>query len=328
MAPGVLSHIARQMGMERPAPVEVDEGHSCNPKVPQELLDQVIDHLWNDVKSLAACALTCHAFLSSARTHLFHDQRLTGAKCCARFELFLEACPDVTPYIRRLSVTEPMSTAYAQNWVNRIPALVARLERLETLELVGLHYVSLQRCTPDVLAAFARLTKLVFADVYFDHFLDVHTILAAACNSKDLRFYRIGWGNNTPPAYNTPPDPSRLQLQKLVVDSWATSAILRAWLLPCAELGEVDIRTLMIRWRERDSTDLLNSLFAVCGPALQHLYVELPTTIEGERARSCRGFVQDMRADDAGQVHKRSRRCTITPTSARWRLTDLCFLGA
>ena len=251
-------------------------------KLPQELIDQVIDHLWNDVKSLVACSLACHAFLPSSRTHLFHDQRLTGAKCCARFEAFLETCPDVTPYIRRLSVTEPMSTAYAQNWVNSIPALVARLERLETLELVSLHHVSLQRCSREELSAFSKLTKLVFADVYFDHFFDVHTILSAACNVKDLYFYRIGWGNNTPPAYEGPPEPSSLHLRRLAVDSLATSAILRAWLLPAAALGDVNIRTLMIRWRERDNMNILNSLFAVCGAGLQHLYVELPTTIEGE----------------------------------------------
>ncbi|KAI0748646.1 hypothetical protein C8Q80DRAFT_1172955 [Daedaleopsis nitida] len=241
-----------------------------NLELPQELLDQVIDQLRDDTKALAACALASHACLPSARTHLFHDQRLIGGRSCDRFEAFLDSCPDVTRYIRTLSVTEPTSTSYAQSWVSRVPVFVARLERLDTLELVSLHY----------LAAFGKLTRLVCNDVYFDHFLDVQTFLSAACNAKDLRFHRVGWGNNTPPAYPMVPTMSPLRLRRLLVDSWAASSILRGWLLPSADLGDVDIRSLLIRWRERDSMDVLDALFRVCGPALQNLYVELPTTIE------------------------------------------------
>nr|VWP00268.1 Type VI secretion system [Ganoderma boninense] len=250
------------------------------PNLPQELIDEAIDYLWNDRKALAACALACHACLHSARTHLFHGQRLIGAKSCSRFESFLEHYPDLAKYIRKLSLTEPSSSVCAQDWFNRIPDLVAKLEKLATLELIGLHYVSLHRCPKETLAAFAKLTNLVFADVYFDHFLDVHTLLASAHNITDICFYRVGWGNASP-AYEDIPGPSPLRLKRLVVDSWATSAMLRQWLLPSAELGDVNIRTLMVRWRERDSIDVLNSLFRVCGPALENLYIELPTTIEG-----------------------------------------------
>ncbi|RDX47002.1 hypothetical protein OH76DRAFT_801295 [Lentinus brumalis] len=249
------------------------------PTLPQELIDQTIDHLWNDIPALAACALASHACLPSARMHLLHDQRILGAKSCARFEAFLAACPDAVPHIRKLSITEPTSTAYAQHWVNQIPALVARLDGLRTLELVGLHYVSLQRCSADTLAAFGKLTSLLFADVYFDHFLDVQNLLSVACNTTDLCFYRVGWGS--PPLYEGRPEPKPLHLKRLVVDSWASSIMVRDWLLPSAELGEVDIRSAMIRWRERDAVDVLNSVFRVCGSALEHLFVELPTTSEG-----------------------------------------------
>ena len=250
-------------------------------QLPQELIDHTIDYLWNDVPALTACALACHACLPSARTHLFHDQRILGAKSCARFEAFIDDCPDVVKYIRKFSVTEPRSTAHAQHWVTQLPALVARLEGLATLELLGLHYVSLQRCSADTLSAFGKLTSLVFADVYFDHFLDVQTLLSVACNAQDLCFYRVGWGGSTPPAYGGCPELKPLCLKRLVVDSWAASIMVRDWLLPSAELGEADIRSAMIRWRERDAIDMLNSVFRVCGPALQHLFVELPTNLEG-----------------------------------------------
>ena len=251
------------------------------PNLPQELVDEAIDYLSGDVKTLTACALASQACLSSARTHLFREQKLDGAKSCSRFEAFLDNSPEVTRYVRKLSISEPTSSAYAQDWVNRVPILVGRLERLSTLLLTGLHYVSLQRCSKQTLAAFGKLTDLVFEDVYFDHFLDLHTLLASAYNVTTIRIHRVGWGNPTP-MYEEFPHPAPLRLKRLVVDSWAASVILRQWLLPCAELADVvDVRTLMVRWRERDTMDVLNTLLRVCGSSLERLYVELPTTKEG-----------------------------------------------
>lgn len=255
-------------------------------RLPQELVDQAIDHLWNDRETLLACSLACHAWLPSARTHLFRDQRLTSAKDCARFEALLERAPAIARYVQKLSLSEPMSAAYAQNWINRVPALIAQLYRLTTLELIGLHYISLQKSSPETLAALSRLTSLVLADVYFDSFADVHALLSAARSVRDLCFYRVSWVNPSCAPYGSLPStdasgaPPPPPLRRLVVDSWASSEMLREWLLPSAE--HLDVRTLMVRWRERESIDTLNGLLRACGPALESVYMELPTTIEGQ----------------------------------------------
>ncbi|KAI8982896.1 hypothetical protein BD414DRAFT_523433 [Trametes punicea] len=249
-----------------------------SPQLPQELVDQAIDHLWNDRASLSACSLVCNVWLPSARTHLFRDQRLTGAKDCARFEALLESSPEIARYIRKLTISEPMSVAYAQNWINRVPSLVASLQRLTTLELVGLHYISLQNSSPETLSALSRLTTLVFADVYFDSFMDVHTLLSAACNAKDLCFYRVSWMGPSYFSYGSLPVKPHPPLLRLVIDSWASSVMLQEWLLPSAE--HLDVSTLMVRWRERDSIDVLNALLKACDTSLHNLYIELPTTME------------------------------------------------
>ncbi|KAH9928497.1 uncharacterized protein BXZ73DRAFT_90568 [Epithele typhae] len=254
-----------------------------SPILPQELIDVAINHLWNDIRALAACALTCHACLHSARTHLFRDQRLTGSKDYERFASLLERFPEVTRYVHKLSVTEPTSNSYAQPWVNHISGLIVQLTRLASLELIGLRYVSLAHCAPETLAAFGQLSELVFADVHFDHFADVHKLLAAARNVDSLCFYRVGWAHatGTPPFEEAPaPPPTPLRLRRLVIDSWAASLMLREWVLPCAEQGDFAIKSLMVRWRERDAMDVLDSLLRVCGSALEHLYLELPSMTE------------------------------------------------
>ncbi|KAI0672685.1 hypothetical protein C8Q78DRAFT_673897 [Trametes maxima] len=249
-------------------------------KLPQELVDQTIDHLWNDRESLLACSLACHSWLPSARTHLFRDLRLTGATHCDRFEALLGTVPDVARYIRKLAINEPRSTAYAQHWISRVPSLVARLPNLTALEFVALRYVSLRDVPPVALAALSKLTALVFADVYFDTFADMHALLSAASGVRDLCFYRVSWLNpSCVPAESNALPVEAPPLRRLVLDSWASSVMLQEWLLPrCA--GHLDVRTLMVRWRERDCVDVLNALLRACGPALEHLYVELPTSME------------------------------------------------
>ena len=44
--------------------------------LPQELLDLVIDHFYDDLATLRDCALVAHAWLQPAQTHLFRDIRL------------------------------------------------------------------------------------------------------------------------------------------------------------------------------------------------------------------------------------------------------------
>ncbi|KAL6305980.1 hypothetical protein BKA93DRAFT_730135, partial [Sparassis latifolia] len=46
--------------------------------LPNELIDRIIDFLWNDRKALHNCALACRLFLPSSRYHLFSHIRVTS----------------------------------------------------------------------------------------------------------------------------------------------------------------------------------------------------------------------------------------------------------
>jgi hypothetical protein len=45
-------------------------------RLPQELAESIIDHLWYHVDSLLACCLTCRAWVEPSRYHLFYKRRL------------------------------------------------------------------------------------------------------------------------------------------------------------------------------------------------------------------------------------------------------------
>ena len=45
-------------------------------RLPQELAEYIIDHLWYHLDSLLACCLTCRAWVEPSRYHLFYRRRL------------------------------------------------------------------------------------------------------------------------------------------------------------------------------------------------------------------------------------------------------------
>lgn len=71
--------------------------------LPVELSDSVIDHLWDDSGSLAACTLVCRAWLPSARTHLFSTVTLIPREWNEHAEE-LQALHRICPFIRTLKL--------------------------------------------------------------------------------------------------------------------------------------------------------------------------------------------------------------------------------
>ncbi|OBZ74296.1 hypothetical protein A0H81_05459 [Grifola frondosa] len=76
------------------------------PTLPPELTDRILDHLHDDFHALAACSLTCRAWLPSCRYHKFSAVR-TRSSAKKLYEL-LCASPEIGLYVRRLEV-DPLS---------------------------------------------------------------------------------------------------------------------------------------------------------------------------------------------------------------------------
>lgn len=83
---------------------------------PQELVDHIIDQLYNDVPSLKSCARVCKAWLPASRYHIFAKISLKAASlhgpasfpsaCCRRLLSVIEQSPEVASCIRELEVCE------------------------------------------------------------------------------------------------------------------------------------------------------------------------------------------------------------------------------
>lgn len=110
--------------------------------LPQELIDDIVDHLHDNPSALGVCSLTNPIFLDAARTHLFRAVSLSpfrgAAKRCAQLEDLLANDPALTRYIQHLRLVEDSSIASA--WLRAEVSLPSLLRRLaDARSLAGLY---------------------------------------------------------------------------------------------------------------------------------------------------------------------------------------------
>ncbi|ESK88748.1 hypothetical protein Moror_1265 [Moniliophthora roreri MCA 2997] len=132
--------------------------------LPQELVDQIIDHLHNDVQSLRSCSTVCRAWLPSSRLHLFskirldiperqfaeynvHADRGTPHKACQRLYGLLLKDPSIIPHIHDLVLVSgsplgPLAVQdghYRHLWIveGTLPLLLRMLTHLKRFEITS-----------------------------------------------------------------------------------------------------------------------------------------------------------------------------------------------
>ncbi|KAJ6572173.1 hypothetical protein B0H19DRAFT_679218 [Mycena capillaripes] len=78
---------------------------------PQELVDIVVDYLYDDITTLKSCSLSAHTFVSSTRIHIFRKVEilppadpLSSPNSCQRFCELLTSPPHIAPLVEELSI--------------------------------------------------------------------------------------------------------------------------------------------------------------------------------------------------------------------------------
>ncbi|KZT71844.1 hypothetical protein DAEQUDRAFT_74381 [Daedalea quercina L-15889] len=107
--------------------------------------DDIIALLAHDLPSVAACTLTCHAFLPASRTHVFRVACIDSPKRLETLEALLGASPALARNIRTLEIrathsrlnSDPHEDSQAHCTKKGWPRLVRRLEHLTCVRLEG-----------------------------------------------------------------------------------------------------------------------------------------------------------------------------------------------
>ncbi|KAK0491788.1 hypothetical protein EDD18DRAFT_1186254 [Armillaria luteobubalina] len=143
---------------------------SPQPIIPQELIDIIIDYLYNDTRSLRGCAVVSSSWSGRSQQHLFSRIALAGKlwpdkrKNRTSAELFLrliESAPHIPSFVRHLDIIEGDAFRSYRWLAQSMPILDRILPTLTNLRTFHINFTGLLwRDIPGIDTSFIAISKL------------------------------------------------------------------------------------------------------------------------------------------------------------------------
>ncbi|PFH49157.1 hypothetical protein AMATHDRAFT_63651 [Amanita thiersii Skay4041] len=275
--------------------------------VPQELVDLVLDHLHNDRPALLSASLVCRSWYASTRHHLyrrvvffigltippFEEQTIRSFERIALLQQILQEKPELAKYIREVVITGA-NAHRCSGWRQIEPvvtAILARLNRVSTLELRDVHWDHLApKCQMAMVSIFRNfcLNKVEFYNVS-GSLSDIFSLISFAKTLKSLRTSFTPANHILTDVQNYPgPDevvkcpPGQISLQFLEIGSTSKFLGWVMWLLdPYCPIAITELRHL--RLTHVTDVPLCGQLLRAVGRHLQVLELWAPTSREPKR---------------------------------------------
>ena len=119
--------------------------------LPNELIDRIIDNLYNNVKTLSACALVRSTWTPAVRYHRFRRVLLGSPASIDVFNTLLQTSPDVAPHVRHVDILHNWSAnknmAPLRILLSTTPNL--RALHLAYMDLESDHFLALCSALPE-----------------------------------------------------------------------------------------------------------------------------------------------------------------------------------
>lgn len=263
------------------------------PILPPELIDETIDHLWDDHKALEACSLTCRSWVPSSRLHLFRTVCVRNADDCTKLSALLESASIIAHCVRKLTIRAEYKGVEADgtpseddSWVDAAASLLSKLHRVHTLALSRVKWSSLSLTTRNSFATvFNTVKTLLLFEVRFDVSGDVLHFLSRFPVLSELYFHGVSWERESLPLEPSEDSPSgeHMDLTYLFLDPRSSPTLVTEWLLN--HPSEKKLRTIQLCWRELENTETLGALLRSSGSELECLRVEFPSGLSEEGKR-------------------------------------------
>ncbi|KAF8196536.1 hypothetical protein BJ912DRAFT_955551 [Pholiota molesta] len=274
-------------------------------RLPQELVDDILDYLVDDHATLRACARVAQAWLPSSRRHLFarislkatspHNGPADPQARCQRLYKLLQRVPEIIAHIRTLEICEgsPLHHHYSHvqgstTWVTTERTLAALLRvlthvrRLEFAATSTLYWTLLPPTFQAALCTLLSLPSLVYVRLHswmFPNFAALTWTLAHCRNLQAFALSSTNVGGEGGPELGL--DAARgegdergvgLPLEAVMLD-FVTFAYLDHWLL--GEHSLVDIRQLRdLRVAHFHDAHVIEKLLLAVGGSLEYFHLK------------------------------------------------------
>lgn len=191
---------------------------SASERLPQELVDDILDKLHDEQKTLRSCALVCGAWLPSSRRHLFAKICLkatspqTGLAVpqerCERLYKLLQRTPSIIPYIRELEICEGSPLHHynshvqgSTTWVTTERSLAAlfrmltHVQRFEFSAISTLYWTLLPPTFQSALCTLLAQPSLTYLRMHSWMFPSFAALRDTLAHCKNLRAFALSSTN-------------------------------------------------------------------------------------------------------------------------------------
>jgi len=187
--------------------------------IPPEIIDQVIDYVHKDTRTLVACSLVARIWVPTTRLHLFAKRSLLSAHEVARFTELDSFAPHILCYCQELSIGSnnqfgPSTPEFPLFFGTPPPVITERVERLtslHTLHFRGFPGVKSALIAP-LLDISEKITTISFTNSSLESCHDLWKILRLFPNLESVHASDLGYSSNkegdvsiAPSCYHSPP---------------------------------------------------------------------------------------------------------------------------
>ncbi|KAH9947969.1 hypothetical protein B0H21DRAFT_736328 [Amylocystis lapponica] len=250
------------------------------PTFPPELCDYIVDFLWCDKRTLAACSATCRGFVPVSRCHIFRSVNLHKIEDYKRFYALLDNSfsAGIAPHVRS-GMQRPQRIIFIC-YLRRILATLTKITRL-SLRSSHLADIPVESAIYDTLldsicgSRFsANLTALSLVDVNFVSFRDFQRLVTAYPSLSSLHMVRIHWCKGNPSV--VPNDSGPIRLDEMII-RWNSEC--GGSLLDLVSHPTFELRLRRLAWHGTETKDVaaVKTLLRGNAPFLEHLHLALPS---------------------------------------------------
>lgn len=281
--PDFAGHHRSYLIRSRPMPVTSGAGKTT--RVPQEMVDMVIDELGRTYQrsALAACSLTCRDWLPRSRIHIHSSVRIDSCSNIERLTKLYDS--HLARYVRSLSIDacvdgEPVS----HPWVDNARPLLSLFHNVDRLALDAIIWQDLHKDTQKtILERYSSVSDLWASTCDFADPCEFVKLLQAFPKLESVRLEGMCWdtsecekqlANNSPELRLKWLDVNELCSYPSVVAKWASR-----------HRTSVQIENIHFSWGCDNPGDL-NMLLQLAGPSVKTLSLNLSDSTQGSMSPS------------------------------------------
>jgi len=287
--------------------------------LPQEICDNILDHLWDDRETLKICSLASRAWLNTTRLHIFRTVHIPSAGDYKSFKELLDHSPEIGPCVRELCLGACVND----------PEVLTMLLVMNNVEDLKIRQWDTSNMADEIRrdpAAYLRsLKRLHLVNVQSEK-EDLPRIICACPSLSTLDMSHVFWQTRIPlpaleePAKSAMVPPRPIAIEELSVEVSSIAVLL--WLLE-GPLSLCLRRLTLLRF-DRVHTTYIRRLLDGSAEALEHL--SIAANLEGldnlDLARHTR--LRSLSIDEVDVDGRRRQR----PEGYTWILSLLSHLDS